>query len=454
MGVAQGTARHPWLALVRVVPTRRLAAVIAVAAPIWAFSGSPEGVLVAVAVALLIGASAIVDVLAAPFAGELVVERTFADAVGIGEENAGVYTLHSARRSRMVVTLHDALPDALERVTDAAAPLRLPGYGTAEIPFAARGSVRGVVPLGPVAVRVAGPLGLMQRTLRYDFDDTVAIVPSVEGLRRYRLLAMQQRIVDAGVRVTRHRGDSTNFAGLRDYVMGDDPRHIAWKVSARRDKLTTREFTVEQGQTVILAIDAGRMMTQLSNGTSRFEMALSAASILADVAVRSGDRVGLIVFDDAVRAFVPPARGGEALRVLRDALVPVNATMVEPDYALALRTLASRYRRRSLIVLFTDVIDPRASRVVIAHTAASRSRHLPLVVAMQNPQLMAAAVPRIEEDPAALYRHAAAEELVQARQEALLQMRRAGVEVIDTPPQAMTPALVNRYLEIKARGVL
>jgi len=175
------------------------------------------------------------------------------------------------------------------------------------------------------------------------------------------------------VRAIRRRGEGTNFASLREYVVGDDPRRIDWKATARRHKLITREYTVEQGQTVLVAVDAGRMMTQLAGALSRFEHALHSAMLLADVAGDSGDHVGAIVFDDQIRAFVPAARGRPSVQRLRDAFVPVRATMAEPDYAAAFRTLAARHRKRSLIVLYTDVVDPRASQSLIALTA-SRAR--------------------------------------------------------------------------------
>jgi uncharacterized protein (DUF58 family) len=162
----------------------------------------------------------------------------------------------------------------------------------------------------------------------------------------------------------------------------------------------------------------------------------------------------MILFDDQVRAFVPPAKGGEALHRIREALIPATATMTEPDYAEAFRLLASRHRKRSLIVLFTDVIDPRASQALIALTARSAQRHLLLVVALRNDRLMEAAVPTRSSSSGALFEAAAAEELVQARNEALARMRRAGVSVLDVSPQQMTAAVVNRYLDLKARSSL
>jgi uncharacterized protein (DUF58 family) len=272
------------------------------------------------------------------------------------------------------------------------------------------------------------------------------------GVRRFRLLSLHQRLRDMGVRTLRRRGEGTSFANLRDYVVGDDPRHVDWKATARRRKLITREYSVEQGQTVIIAIDAGRMMTQLSDGTPRFEYALSAATLLADVAVQSRDQVGLLVFDDEVRAFVPPARGSEALERIRRALIPATATMAEPDYASAFRLLSERHRKRSLIVLFTDAIDPRASQALIAHTTRSAQRHVVVVVALRNDRLVQAAVPADGASTTKLYESAAAEELVLAREEALARMRRAGVSVLDASPRAMAAAVINRYLELKARA--
>jgi len=154
-----------------------------------------------------------------------------------------------------------------------------------------------------------------------------------------------------------------------------------------------------------------------------------------------------------VRAFVPAQRGQAALRAVRNALIPVQATLTEPDYSAAFRFLATRQRRRSLIVFFTDVIDARASRALIAHVARSAARHLVVVVALRNDELIAAATPASPNEEA-LYEGAAAEELIAARSEALERMRATGVTVLDVSPAAMTAAVVNRYLEIKGRGAL
>ena len=257
---------------------------------------------------------------------------------------------------------------------------------------------------------------------------------------------------DAGFVLSNSEGKEPRCR-LRDYVPGDDPRLLDWKATARHSRLIAREQTIERSQTVLSLIDCGRAMTQLAGRFSRFEHVLSAALVFSDVAATSGDRVGMIAFDEAVRAFVPPQKGLFALRSLRTSLSGLEARLTEPDYASAFRLLATRQRRRALVVFFTDVIDVRTARSFIAHAGRGARRHLLVVVAIQNEELMAAARPGTS-GALALFRSAAAEELVREREEALVRMRHAGITVLDVPAAAMVTAVVNRYLEIKARGLL
>jgi uncharacterized protein (DUF58 family) len=442
-------------------PTKRLAKVVLATAPVWLLGAIPgflgggggaawviAGVLTAIVAAIVL------DAAFTPSRRELDVGREFPAAVGVGDVAEATYVLTSRWPAAVAGTVYDALPEGIER--EDAGPLRFrvePGESSVLV-APVRGRARGEWPLGRVVLRVRGRWGLVERTVRYALAGSVTVAPSLANVRRYRLLALQRRLREVGVRALRRRGEGTSFAGLREYAPGDDPRSIDWKATARRRKLITREFAIEQGQTVMLAVDAGRLMTQIADRYARFEYALSSALALADIAIASGDQVGLLVFNDAVRAFVPPGRGLGALGAVRDALLPVQATMVEPDYGAAFRTLDARHRRRALVVVFTDVIDVRASQALIAHTARSARRHLPLVVALRNEALVGAATPAGIESIAAVYERAAAEELLSARDEALGRMRQSGVSVIDVKPQAMTAAVINRYLELKGRGAV
>jgi uncharacterized protein (DUF58 family) len=450
---ALSRATRPFRALARFAPTLRLALLVAFVAPVWIFSSDTTGQVVATSLASLVAVATLIDALRIPGAGHVTLERAFPASIGVGDTKEAHYTILSSWPAPLAVTLLQQLPALLSSTHPAHASIPGPDVPVS-IPVAITGRSRGMVPLGPAALTILGPWKLIRRSLIYYPSDTISAIPSLAGAGRYRLLAAQYRLRTAGQRVIRRRGAGTSFANLRDYVAGDDPRRIDWKATARRHRLISREFTVEQGQTIMIAIDCGRMMTQFAGDRPRFEYALASALTLADIALSTGDRVGLMVFDSLVRSYIAPTRAPGTLGAIRGALTSVTATMTEPDYAAAFRTLTERNRRRSLIVLFTDVIDVRSSRAVIALTARSAERHLPLVVALRNEQLVAASIPAAGASDIQTYQSAAAEELLSARDEALQIMRQAGVAVLDTAPTSMTTALINRYLKIKERSAL
>jgi uncharacterized protein (DUF58 family) len=441
-------------AFVALVPSRRLALLVAVAAPVWLASASTVGATLATLLTVLIAVAALADALTTPAHWQVAVERAFPERLGLGDTVDAHYAVRTVSRRTLRFTLHDALPRGVSVGRAWSNPQEASSNRPCTLPVTLTGRERGAWLLGPMVLRVDGRLGLVRRALRWTTGDAVAVVPSMAGVRRYRLLSLHHRLHDVGVRALRRRGDGGSFAGLREYVVGDDPRLIDWKATARRDQLITREYTVEQGQTVLLALDAGRMMTQLEDAIPRYEYALSSALLLADVAIQSRDQVGALIFDDEIRGWAPPTRGRAALERLTRVMVPTVATMTEPDYAAAFRALGERQRKRSLIVLFTDVIDVRASQALIALTSRGAARHVVVVVALRNDRLLKAATPRRDASTRRLYEAAAAEELVTAREAALARMRRAGVSVVDVSPHAMTAAVINRYLELKARSSL
>lgn len=437
-------------ALLAFVPERRLAAAVAVTALLWLLPGG--GTLGAIALATLLVLTA-VDLARLPSRHTFTIERDAPHAVGLGDDATLTYTFENLTGTPVRVTVRDRLPACVEGGLGLA--MHPVGARAAiTVPVAFRGVRRAEEALGPVGARLTTRLGLVGARVRVPLADRIRVVPSVAGVRRFRLLAMQHRLDAAGVRNLRRRGEGMGFAGLREYALGDDPRHIDWKATARRTKLITREFTIERAQTVLTLIDAGRGMTQLAGEFSRFEQALSSSLILTDIAAAAGDRVGTMVFDDEIRAFVPAHRSRGALQAVRDAYVPVTASSREPDYAAAFRFLATHQRKRALIVLFTDVLGIRSSRALLAHVSRSASRHLALVVALRNDPLHALAVPGAVTSTSQLYAHASAAELLESRDEALERMRRAGAVVLDVSPSVMTASVINRYLELKGRGAL
>ncbi len=438
--------------LVAFVPERRLAGACAAAALCWLVPGA-AGTALGLGAAAALAAGVFVDLWRLPGRRSFRIARDAPSAVGLGDDATMTYRFTNPTGTAVRIVAQDRLPPSVSGGLGVARHA-VEGRSTLAVPVPLRGVRRAEEPLGPVGVRITTRLGLVASRVRVAPEDRVRVVPSVAGVRRFRLLAMQHRLDAAGVRNLRRRGEGQGFAGLREYARGDDPRHIDWKSTAKRAKLITREFTIERAQTVLTLIDAGRGMTQLAGEFSRFEQALSSSLILTDIAAAAGDRVGTLVFDDRIRAFVPALQSRGALQAVRDAYVPVTASSTEPDYAAAFRFLATHQRKRALIVFFTDVLGVRASRALLAHVSRSSARHLVLVVALRNDPLHALAVPAAEASGAELYAQAAASELLESREEALERMRRAGAVVLDVSPSVMTASVVNRYLELKGRGAL
>jgi uncharacterized protein (DUF58 family) len=395
---------------------------------------------------------ALADGAAAPSARRLRVERDAPERVSLGGTAEVRLSIAAPGASRgMWVRVTDDLPPLLAREGEQVRRARLPAGREASVLYRVHAVRRGDAAYGDVHLRVLGPLGLVWRQGRVPLRQPLRVQPGVLEVKRYRLLGLRNRLQEAGFRPNRQRGEGGSFESLREYVLGDDPRTMDWKATARRRVPMVRQYEVERRQNVLLAIDAGRLMTQRIGERERIDYALASALLLADVAAVHGDQVGLLVFADRVEQYIPPSR--TSLSQLADALGQVHARMVEPNYPAAFTYLARQLRRRSLLVMFSDIIDPAASAALVAHLTRAAGRHLPLCVALRNPDLEATAALR-PDDEAGVFRRAAAEELLQVRAAALASMQRAGVLVADARPQDAVPAVVNRYLDVKRRGLL
>ena len=427
------------------LPSKRFLYILAAASLLFLVSGAAAA---AIDLALLLAFLA--DALWAP-APQLRIERRAPQRVSLGATARDVLLLENRGKLAARVRVTDDLPEILARQGgDVRDVVVAPGRDEA-VEFEVRADRRGDAEFGDVHVRVLGPLGLAWRQRRVYRADPLRVLPGVLEVRRYRLLGLHNRLREAGFRPVRQRGEGGSFESLREYVRGDDPRTIDWKASGRRSRMIVRQYEAERRQNVVMLVDAGRLMTEKVGERERIDYALTAALLLADVGSLHGDLVGLLVFADRVQQYIPPSRN--AISTLAEALGSVHARMVEPNYPAAFTYLAKQLRRRSLLVAFTDIIDGQASSALVAHLGKAASRHLPIAVAIRNPDLEATAqlAPKNEGD---VYRRAAAEELLQARAAALTQMQRAGVLVADSRPTDAVPDVVNRYLDVKRRGLL
>ena len=361
-------------------------------------------------------------------------------------------TLLNHSRRRLAVQIRDGAPHELNP-DPAEFSRRLAPRSRSTLRYVLRPSRRGAFVLGQVHLRVHSRLGLWQRQLAYPAETTIHVYPDMKQLGQYAILARTNRLSLVGVRRTRRIGQDHDFERLRDYTVDDNYKHIDWRSTARRRKLTVKDFQSSQSQRIIFLLDCGRMMTNEAAGLSLLDHGLNAMLMLSFVALRQGDTVGTISFSDEIHSFVPPRGGMNQMNRLLHACFDRFPRLVESRYDQAFRYLASHCRKRSLVVLVTNVIDEVNAGQIERYLANLVGRHLPLGILLRDRQLFnAAEVDHPRDDQ--LWLAAAASEILTWRHQVLTDLQSKGVLSLDVFPEEMTAPLVNRYLEIKARHLL
>lgn len=406
----------------------------------------------ALAYTLAVGALVAADYLITPKPGELELERINDTKLSLGAENLITLLLANRSARRLSFQLRDEYPfqfqsDAVTLAGEAAP------YDLHEARYHLRPLQRGDYAFGDINVRYTSLLKMFVRQARYPAAAQVKVYPNVLDVRKYDLLARKGLLFELGLRAARIYGQGSEFERLREYNADDEFRRINWKATARRGKPIAAEYETERSQYVMSVIDTGRLMRPPIGDLAKLDYAINAALLLSYVATLKGDHIGLLTFADDVRTFLAPRRGkGQFYRML-EALYNVQFEPVEADYAQALGYLGLKHKRRSLVVVFTDLVTLDAARPLIAHMARLAQRHLPLCVVISDPNVtnLAAQPPRGSD---AVYQRAVAEMLLDERQVVLDTMQRSGVLTLDVPADKLTVSLINKYLELKGRGAI
>ncbi|HAF19531.1 MAG TPA: hypothetical protein DCK96_07240 [Chloroflexi bacterium] len=434
-------------------PQPRLLWAIAIGAALIALTiVSP--VLVVVAVAYHVGLVLVLarDIALLPGRSGYRVRRVMPEPFSLGEHEEVKVVIENSAAAGLLATIADHAPADLTPQ-----PREVAGSfdrnGRLELTYSTTSPRRGAYRFGPVDLQVSRRDGWWRRQVRLQHPNEVAVFPNVVAIKRMQLTLRRGLRVMAGLRRARPPGASTAFAGLRDYVRGDDIRRVSWTATARRDHPVVVEVEAERGQQVMIAIDCGRLMTAPAGELDKLDHAINAALMLAWVAQAYGDRVGLMTFDDRVTSFIKPERGSAQLRRITEELYAVKPDYVEPDFGHAFTHLSLRLGRRSMVVILTDLQDPEASKELVAHCLRLAARHLVLVVAMSDPSVVNARQAPVTTSSRA-YEWAAAEEFMASRRESFELLRRGGVLGLDVVAGNLSPALVERYLELKERALL
>ena len=398
------------------------------------------------------------DLLRLPKPGELELQRVWHSPPSLGVRSKVSVELHNFGRRPVFARVTDETSRALRREPPLVG-LAAPAGGSASAEYEILPAQRGDLLIGKLFVRYQSALRLAERWAVAETSASVRVLPNLEQAKQQTLYLIRTRQVAMERRRRRLRGLGREFESLREYRTGDEFRNISWTATARRSKLITRVFQVERSQTVWIVLDAGRLLReQIVRGgaslrLSKLDYAVDAALALAQVAMHSGDRVGLLAYGREIQQNQNAGRGASHLHSLVESLALVHPEPYEADHGRAAHALLTEQHRRSLIVWITDLAETAGTPDVVEYALQMTRRHLVLFAAVGQPDLneRVARRPESEED---MFRYIAAIEIVQRRELLLRRLRQRGVLAMELMPGALAVSLVNQYLDIKDRSLI
>jgi uncharacterized protein (DUF58 family) len=434
-----------------VIPSPRLLwAVLIVAAISIAVSIYPEFQLPWV----MAGAAFLVLALLDAFAGLRLpapaLARQVPGTLALGVKSEVRLRVANAAGMRVRLELHDHHPPSFE-AEGLPRRLNLERAQWTEVVYQVRPVARGEAEFGAAEVRLFSPLGLWRIARRVGPKSEVKVYPNFRALAKYTLLATDNRLSQIGVLQVRRRGEGMEFHQLREYRQGDAQRAIDWKATSRTSRLISREYEEEKDQRVLLVIDCGRRMASKDDELSHFDHALNAALLLAHVALRQGDAVGMMTMA-GVNRYIEPRKSVAAVNAILNRVYDIEPTLAVPDYDLAARDVMRHVRRRSLVIVLTNLRD-EDDETLLPALKLLRTRHLVVLASLREAIISRALSARVDSFDRAVT-HAAAADYLASRERTFRRIGASGAVCLDVEPERLAISLVNRYLELKREGRL
>jgi len=380
------------------------------------------------------------------------VERRMLRSASLGDSHEITLSIENRSEREYSLEVRDDLPEGIVAEPDIHT-LVLEGRKRAELKYQLRPLRRGVFRFEKVYFQLHSRFRFWHRFTHRECPDELLVYPNMQQLSEYALLAKTNRLSLIGVRRTRKAGQDSNFERLRDYSTDDNYKHIDWRATARRTRLTVKQFQQDQSQRIVFLLDSGRLMTNEYQGLSLLDYAMNSILMLSYVALHQGDSVGLMCFSDHVEKYVPLKGGPNQMNRILHGLFDRFPTMKQSNYDEAFLYFSRHCRRRTMVVLITNVIDDVTASQVTGYLSTLSRRHLPVLVLLRDRRVFEAADnPALDEST--LYRSAAAAQLLLWRSDVLRKVSDCGGLVIDAFPDQLTAPLVNQYLEVKAKHLL
>lgn len=376
-------------------------------------------------------------------------QRVLSERFSIGDPNKVVIDVHNNYVFPVRISIIDELPIQfqerkwikrahLSRDTDH------------QLEYSLTPLTRGEFIFNDINVYAHGPLGLVKRRYTFPAAKTIKVYPSYVQMRRYQLLAVSNRLQEAGVKRIRKVGHSMEFEHIKEYVRGDDYRTINWKATARKDNLMVNNYTDERSQQIYCMINKGRVMKMPFNGMTLLDYAINASLVLSNVALVKQDKAGIITFEKGLDTFLQADKKPTQMNLVLETLYRQKTDFLEADFEKLFAVIRNRITNRSLLVLFTNFESLESLQREMPALKKIAHYHLLLVVFFENTELKYL-IDKKAESLEEIYIKTIAEKFAYEKRLMVKELHKNGILSILTSPENLTVNTINKYLELKTR---
>jgi uncharacterized protein (DUF58 family) len=369
-----------------------------------------------------------------------------------GDENEIRIGLQNVLRVPVTVVVIDEIPHQFQ-VRDLNFTIALAPGQRKEIHYSLRPVKRGEYEFGRVNAFVRSVLQLVSRKVVIDQPKTVPVYPSFIQMRKYEMIAISNRLIDSGIKRIRRIGHNLEFEQIKKYVAGDDARTVNWKATARMAELMVNNFQDERSQQVYALIDKGRVMQMPFLGMSLLDYAINASLVISNIAIKKSDRAGIITFQDKIGTVLTASRLNKQMSTIQDLLYNQKTAYRESDFSVLYGAVRRRITQRSLLLLFTNFETLPGLQRQLPYIKKMARLHLVVVIFFENTEMKT-----LIDQPAtsldSIYYKSVAEKFSFEKRMIVRELHRNGIQALLTPPEKLTVATINKYLELKARNLI
>ena len=379
-------------------------------------------------------------------------QRVLPEKLSNSDDNELIVTIQNKYAFEITVTIIDEIPIQFQK-RDFIKTFQIPAKSTREFAYNLRPVERGEYIFGHLNIYVSNRIGLVKRRYRFEKDQMVKVYPSFIQMKKYSFLALDNRLSLYGMKKIRRIGHTMEFEQIKDYVLGDDVRTINWKATAKRANLMVNQYQDEKAQPIYTIIDASRTMKMPFKGLSLLDYAINSTLAFSNIALKKKDKVGMLTFAENIKNHVPASSKKTHLNTILEVLYNINTKFLDSDFGTLYAQIKRKVTQRSLLLLYTNFEHISALERQLIYLKALSRKHVLVVIFFQNTELDTL-LETPAESLATVYHKTIAQKSDYDKKVMVKTLHKYGIQTILTKPEDLTVNTINKYLEIKAKGLI